>query len=364
MADSNKKIVMIGASFTTRGGVTSVVNNYRQAGLFKEWPIVYIETHVDGNKLEKLIVAFSALLRFAIMLLQRKVVLLHAHTAERTSFWRKSIFMLIAFSVRCPVIFHSHAPEFTQFYFKENGPIARWFVRFILDHAARVIVLSSQWKTAFSAITKNPNIVCIFNPVAAEGAVGLPQQQRAPILLFLGRLGERKGIYDLVEAVAKARLNFPDVQLLCGGDGDLDGIAKRIEEMGISRSVRILGWVTGEEKQRLLAEAAVYVLPSYNEGLPMSVLEAMAAGLPVITTTVGGIPDAVQDNVEGYLLEPGDVNGLSHAIETLLADSGLREKMGVAGRNKVSAQFVPELILPKVAALYRELGITPNTQDR
>ena len=95
----------------------------------------------------------------------------------------------------------------------------------------------------------------------------------------------------------------------------------------------------------------------------MGALEAMSAGLPVITTTVGGIPDAVQNNVEGYLLEPGDIDGLMHAIELLLADAGLREKMGEAGRNKVSAQFTPERILPKVAALYRGLGIVPITHS-
>lgn len=360
---SNKMIVMIGSSSTAMGGVTSVVNTYRQAGLFRDWPIVYIDTHVDGSKLDKLGVAFSAVMHFVAMLARGKVALLHAHTSERASFWRKSVFMLLAFAARCPVIYHSHAPEFTHFYYKECGPVARWFVRFILDHAARVVVLSSQWKTAFSSITKNPDVVCVFNPVAAVPVAGLPQKQRAPIILFLGRLGERKGIYDLVEAIARVRLRFPDVQLLCGGDGDLDGVARRVKALGISGNVRLLGWVAGAEKQRLLAEAAIYALPSYNEGLPMGALEAMSAGLPVITTTVGGIPDAVQNNVEGYLLEPGDIDGLMHAIELLLADAGLREKMGEAGRNKVSAQFTPERILPKVAALYRGLGIVPITHS-
>lgn len=357
---SNKIIVMLGSSSTAMGGVTSVVNTYRQAGLFQSWPIVYIDTHVEGNKQEKLVVAFSALTRFAFMLVSGQVALLHAHTSERASFWRKSIFMLLAFAAKCPVIYHSHAPQFLQFYYDECGPLARWFVRFILDHSARVVVLSSQWKTAFANITKNPNVICIFNPVVVVPVGELTQQQRAPILLFLGRLGERKGIYDLLEAAAKVRLHFPDMRLLCGGDGDLEGVAARAKELGVAENVRILGWVAGIEKQRLLAEASIYILPSYNEGLPMGVLEAMSAGLPVVTTPVGGIPDAVQDGVEGYLVEPGDIDGLANAIEKLLADAELRGRMGLAGRSKVDACFTPERVLPKVMALYQELGMVPN----
>lgn len=361
-----KSIVMIGSASTSMGGVTTVVNIYRRAGLFRDWPIVYIDTHVDGSKGRKLLTATAAILRFIGLLGRGRVALLHAHTSARASFWRKSMFMLAAFVAGCPVIIHLHDSGFVDFYWKECGPLRKRYVLFVLNRAARIVVLSNQWKEAISGITQNPNIVAIFNPIAIVSAKGChtPQHERLPLLLFLGRLGVQKGIYDLLEAVSRIRARFPDVRLLCGGDGDLDGVAQRAKELEVAENISILGWVAGEEKQRLLAEAAVYVLPSYNEGLPMGVLEAMAAGLPVVSTMVGGIPDAMQDGVEGYLVEPGNVAALANKIEALLADAALREQMGLAGQQKVDAYFLPEKVFPRIGALYREMGILPNSQGQ
>ncbi len=102
--------------------------------------------------------------------------------------------------------------------------------------------------------------------------------------------------------------------------------------------------------------ARIYLLPSYNEGLPMSVLEAMAAGLPVITTPVGGIPEAVTDGVEGFLVQPGDVDALAGRLAQLLRDDALTQQMGAAARRKIEQTFSAEAILPHIDALYAGLG--------
>lgn len=230
----------------------------------------------------------------------------------------------------------------------------------MLDNSACIAVLSTQWLQWMSSVTTNPNIVRIFNPVTQTSTLAESQISRKPwSLLFLGRLGQRKGIFDLLEVVSRLKADFPDLELLCGGDGDAEAVMRRAKVLGIQERIRLLGWVRGQEKQALLASAGVFVLPSYHEGLPMSVLEAMAAGLPVVSTRVGGIPDAVTSGKEGVLVEPGDVDALEAALRRLLSSPELAREMGEAGLRKVAAEFEADKVIPQIEALYRKFGVQP-----
>jgi glycosyltransferase involved in cell wall biosynthesis len=134
-------------------------------------------------------------------------------------------------------------------------------------------------------------------------------------------------------------------------------VQARAEVLGVATHVDLLGWVQGEQKTRLLNSCRVYVLPSYFEGLPMSILEAMATGVPVIATAIGGIPEAIDDGVEGYLLAPGDVDGLAERLERLLSDDALAQRMGAAGRAKVERHFSTTAVMPRLEHIYAELGL-------
>ncbi|HQR51704.1 MAG TPA: glycosyltransferase family 4 protein [Burkholderiales bacterium] len=355
MRGLNPRIVMLGTSLDTRGGISSVVSVYEQYGLFERFGIRYIATHCDGSGVRKLRCALGAMAAY-LPALVRRPALVHIHVASRASFWRKSPFFLLAFLFRVPAILHLHGAEFAIFYAKECGPLRKRFVSFVFDHCAKVIVLSGAWKAWAVGICANPNVVAIYNPVLTPG--GSSPTARVPgTILFLGRLGHRKGSYDLLEAAARIVARRPDLRLLLGGDGQLEGIRARAAELGISDSVELLGWVRGEDKDRLLATAALYVLPSYNEGLPVSVLEAMAAGLPIVTTPVGGIPEAITDGVEGFLVAPGDINALTDRLERLLCDTQLARRMGEAARHRVDAAFSAGAVLPQIEALYMEMGL-------
>ena len=124
--------------------------------------------------------------------------------------------------------------------------------------------------------------------------------------------------------------------------------------------MQVLGWVSGAAKERELAQATIYVLPSYAEGLPMGVLEAMAAGTPTIATTVGGIPDAIEDEVTGFLVEPGDIQTLTERIAQLLADAELRSRFAVAARAKIVSTFSADAVLAQLERLYGKLGAQPR----
>lgn len=352
----NKSIVMLGTDYHTMGGVASVINVYRDAGLFQRFPVLYLPTHCDGGAMAKLKLMLTAWLRFIGLLLGGKVGLVHCHTASRASFWRKTLFLLPAFAFRVPAILHLHGAEFAVFYGKEAGSLKQALIRFVFNHCRKVVVLSGAWKTWAEGVGITAPIATIYNPVLLPPATDASRRKVGDVL-FLGRLGRRKGSYDLLAAAAALPEDAArHLRLLMGGDGELDEVRKQAGALQLADKLSLLGWVRGADKQQLLGDAWMYCLPSYNEGLPMSVLEAMAAGLPIISTTVGGIPEAVSDGVEGFLITPGDVPRLAECIGRLIDDEELARRMGEAARRKVESNFSSSAVLPQVERLYTELG--------
>src|SRR6185436_4751668 len=191
----------------------------------------------------------------------------------------------------------------------ECGAARRRAVRFFLDRAACVIVLSEAMRSWLAGVTRNPRIVCIPNPAQAR-APSAAQRTRDTVL-FVGRIERAKGVFDLLESFSAIRAQIPGITLVCAGEGDRDTLAQRAAQLGVQASLRLPGWIDGDAIQDLLNGAAVFVLPSYAEGQPMSLLEAMAAGTPVIATTVGGIPELVKHRETGLLVAPGDSAALA-----------------------------------------------------
>jgi glycosyltransferase involved in cell wall biosynthesis len=299
-----------------------------------------------------------AFAKFMWLLLGGHIQLLHVHVSSRASFWRKSFFLFPAFLSGLPTVLHLHGSEFAIFFEKECGDLRKRIVQYVFNRVSRVVVLSSAWKIWVQGICTNPNVKAIYNPAMLTAGSTPWVQRKQGTVLFLGRLGTRKGTYDLLDAVAQLVVKHPQLKLLLGGDGELDQVRIRANELGISGNIELLGWLRGDEKDQYLQSAMIYALPSYNEGLPMSILEAMAAGLPIVSTPIGGIPEAVADGLEGFLVEPGDVAALANRLDRLLSEPGLAEGMGAAARRKVETSFSAEVILPQVEAVYRELGVT------
>ena len=180
-------------------------------------------------------------------------------------------------------------------------------------------------------------------------------------LLFLGRLEAKKGIYDLLDAVAALRAAVPDVRLVCAGDGDRIGVARYAERLGIADAVKFTGWVGPSGKRALLEHAAAFALPSYDEALPVSLLEAMSAGVPVVASPTGGIGEVVADGASGFLVAPGDKAGLERALRRLLIDRELAARVGAAARETARARFAPERALSVLENLYDSLGVSAST---
>jgi glycosyltransferase involved in cell wall biosynthesis len=147
------------------------------------------------------------------------------------------------------------------------------------------------------------------------------------------------------------------VRLLCAGEGDRGAVARYAERLGIADAVKFTGWVGPSGKRALLEAATVLALPSYEEALPMSVLEAMAAGLPVVVSPVGGMPEIVADGVAGLFAAPGDVTTLHRQLKKLLLDRSLAARMGAAARESVRLRCAPGRVLAALGGVYAALGL-------
>lgn len=337
-----------------RGGMRSVTDRLESDGLGARHPKRTLYSHVEGSLVRRLMAMQRALLTFLWMLLRRKVGLLHCHVAMRGSFWRKSVFARAARLAGVPVIFHLHGSETAAFYAGLPVALRRLFSA-QLEAVDRVFVLSDSWREFVLSVAPGARVEVMPNYVDLPDEGAIRQAHDGVRIVFLGLLGQRKGVYDLVEAFASIAGDLPDLKLQIGGNGEEDQVRAAVSDAGMDARIDVLGWVAGDTKTSLLAHADVFVLPSYNEGLPVSLLEAMSWGLPVISTTVGGIPQLVRHEEDGFLVEAGDRPGLARALVCLGSDAGLRHRMGATARARVSGTFSRENVLPRMEEIYQEL---------
>ena len=159
-------------------------------------------------------------------------------------------------------------------------------------------------------------------------------------ILFVARLAELKGLSVLLEALAAVRRDHPDVRLTIVGDGpDRERFEARARSLGLEGAVDFVGFRSQGEVADHLAEADVFVLPSYAEGVPVTLMEAMGSAIPVVATQVGGVTELVTDGVDGFVVRPGDAEALADRLSRLVADPTLRGRLGRAGRQKVITDF-------------------------
>jgi glycosyltransferase involved in cell wall biosynthesis len=342
------RILMLGAAAETRSSITSVVQAYRAGGLFSRWPIEYLPTHGEGGLLANAQLYVKAVRDFGFELGRHKGAVVHIHTAPGAHFWRDAPFMAAAMAVRSPCILHLHGAGFETM---GTGGLLRTF----LENAACVAVPSESMRTWVRSVSRNANAVCVPHPVVEQQK---PGENKPNLILFLGRMDASKGIFDLLQAVAALRPAVPDVRLACAGDGDRLSVARFAERLGIADAVKFTGWVGPSGKRALLESAAVFALPSYQESLPVSLLEAMSAGVPAVVSPVGGIPEVVVDGVSGFFAAPGDIASLERHLRRLLLDRKLGARIGAAARESASLRFSPERALPVLEEIYRAAGVT------
>lgn len=348
------KVLMMGTSPEGKGGIATVVQVLRQAGFFEQEQARYVVSHAEGTTGYKLRVALAACWQVLSVSLRERPAVVHVHCASDVSFYRKSVLLALARLCRRDTVFHLHGAEFQQFVHR-HGPIGRWWIRRTLRKSSAVIALSESWATFLRGLEPAAAVRVVANSVRVPASVSTEREQPARIL-FLGRADVRKGIFELLAAVAQLAPAFPAIRLIIGGDGALEQVAKVAAELGISDRVEILGWIGSAQRQAELDQAAVFCLPSFDEGLPMAMLESMAAAKAVVVTPVGGIPEVIVDGVNGILVPPGDPAGLAAGLRRLFEDEALRRRVADGARATIVGGFGTDVVMGKISALYRELA--------
>jgi glycosyltransferase involved in cell wall biosynthesis len=327
--DARVKVLQLGPDLDVRGGVAAVeqlicehLPSYAQ--------IRHVATMNERGWLPRLYAFGRAVTTLRRALDTPEPTVVHIHFASRGSTLRKMLLAQMVIRARRPLIMHAHGAGFDKFHRGLPAP-ARRFVNRTLQQANLVIALSSQWRDFFireCELTAS-QVTVLANPVRVPARCPERSGKAEVQLLHLGRLGKRKGAYDLVAAFAalpqavRAR-----ARLVLAGDGDVAQVSELAVKLGVEERVRVMSWIDSHERDRLLAESDIFVLPSYAEGVPMSLLEAMAAGLPGITTGVGGIPDIFTSGAEGLLVTPGNQPQLRDAMTQLIGDESMRLAAG------------------------------------
>lgn len=299
--------------------------------------------------LTSLLASIFAAVRFPV---RQRPDLVHIHSSYALSFYRSAFYVFVVSLLwRRPIAFHVHGSSFDVF-LETDSRLVRVIQTAVFARCDRIIVLSSYWRQVLEARTPERKVVVVPNAIDPDQFA--PEYDHDPTRVrFISSLIQRKGVQELIDAVDKlASAGSLGFELSIAGTGPLrtqiESLADRHER------VTYHGFVSEQEKQRLLSAGDVFVLPSHAEGLPIAMLEGMAGGNAIIATTVGSIPEVIDDD-GGVLVEPNNTSALTDAIGSLVHECESIERMGRKNRRLVCERYAWFTVAEQIVGIYEEL---------
>jgi glycosyltransferase involved in cell wall biosynthesis len=351
------RVLVVGQASSTPGGISSVQRLHERFLAARDDVELRVATTYDeAGALRRLRLMVGGIARALALVLTGRVDVVHLHVAKGMSALRKGVVVAVARARGVPTVLHTHAGAFADWFDGLPGPARRavaWMLR-----ADRVVVLAPDAREVYTSRLGLPDdrAVVLANPVEWPDATPErdPHAERVGAV-FLGRLIDRKGVFDLVDAVAglhaahRARLH-----VTLAGHGDADAVRRAVTAAGLDGTVEVRTWISPQERDELLGAAQILLLPSWWEGLPMSVLEGMAWGLCPVVTPVGGLATLVRDGDNGVVVPVSDPPSLTAALDKLLSDDEVRVRIGTRARESVRS-FGAVAWADRLVTLYREL---------
>ncbi len=336
----------------SKGGIGLCVNNYSK---YIE-PFKLIVTHRFHSKVLNTIwfpvCVFELIFR---LLTDSDIQIIHIHGASKGSFYRKYILFSVVHKLfNKKLIYHIHGGGFRDFYL-ESSVFIQKRIRYVIQSADVVICLSEKWKHFFSSAFHPKRLEILNNMIIP------PEKPNKIVLngklqfLFLGLIGDNKGIFDLLKTISKNRGELEGKMILkIAGNGEISRLTEAVSNWKLENIVQFEGWVDAEKKDQLLRSSHIFILPSYREGLPLSILEAMSYSLPIISSHAGGIPDLIHKYRNGILVDAGNQEEIKTAILKLINNQNLIKIYSERSAKGV-VDFYPNRVLKTLFSIYHEL---------
>lgn len=352
-----KSIVMTGVYYKHYhpGGISSVIQSWSE--YFDD--LQYYPTFMETNSLGKIYIFIKTLVcLFVKLLFDKHVKIVHIHTAADHDFWRSEKIVRLALLFNKKIILHSHASRFKDFYAECPDKKKQWIKDTLLS-VDILIVLSESWRKWFESIGIPASKIVILHNITPFPSL----KQEKPVykslgdkinFLFLGEIGFRKGVFDLVNTIINHRSELREKMCLhIGGNKNEQKLKSMITNGDVSDIIKFEGFICADKKIEQLNWSDVYILPSFNEGLPISILEAMSYGMPIISTPVGGIPEVV-DETNGVLVTPGNEEEIYMALMKYIENPDTIVFQGNKSTEKVR-EYLPDKVISNLDSIYKKL---------
>jgi glycosyltransferase involved in cell wall biosynthesis len=359
------KVLMVGPA--SLGGISSLIRTIlpvleKRIDL-RFFPTVQKRPPNEAGKLSigNITLAFMQYVRFMSSMLSFRPGIIHLHTSQGSGWLKDSFFILISKFFGVHVVVHLHAFDFDKFY-AQTPRLMKAYTRWVLHRVDAIICVSDSWKNLIAQIAPVNHIYKYINCININDINDHNEKIATTKVnaLFLGAVGNRKGVPELLDALGSLKSQELPLHLWIAGteekDGDLALAAEKINKHHLEEKCELIGDVREERKSQLLASADIFVLPSHNEGLPIALLECMASGMAVISTSVGGIPEIIVDGYNGFLVEPGNVDALAEKLAILAKDRELMRKMGRLNREIAENDLNVENYVTKLVQLYQDIN--------
>ncbi len=358
------RILVVGpapAQAASRGGMATVMT------LMAAHPdpricITPVPTYIEGSFWYRRWVGVSGMVRATWLVLRGRADILHVHLAHGGSVVRKALPLAAARMVKVPTVVHAHSYDFSGWFDRLPALVQRLVRRALV--ADRWLVLGTRHVEEYAVrLGVSTDRIWVLNNAVAMPSHSVAQSDVERVhAVSLGRLGVRKGSYDLIDAVGRLDSSLRGrLRLTLAGDGEVDEVRAAVRAAGLSETIHVAGWLDPAARDSLLCSAHVFVLPSYDEGLPMALLEAMAYGLAPVTTLVGSIGEAITDRVNGLLIEPGDPAQIAAALTELLKDDTLRAELAQAARAR-AADFGLQRWYERLDQVWTDVQCVPTAE--
>jgi glycosyltransferase involved in cell wall biosynthesis len=371
LTEPKPRILVSGHLPPPTGGVAAYYQALLGSSLPQKVDLSFVQTSTNKRLLAQsgkftfsnLTSAIADCVRFTRAVMKHRPQLSHIATAFGLSFVKHSACVVVARLFRSKVLLHPHC-GFSALY-SDQPRWWQWYFRQVIRLTNGVITLSGEWNQLSQVVPGCP-IYFLPNAIDLKVFKGIFQEQEArrknstPLrVLYLGYLGRNKGTFDLIDSAKEITgKKVPVVFDLFGDDleiGDTILIKKNIDQFGLGQIITVHPFADGEKKLDAFRDADVFVYPSYSEGMPMAVIEAMACGLPIIATKVGGLPDLVRDGFNGILVEVQNPDQLANAFQLLSSNSDLRTAMRRNSFQSAFEKYDMEMLVPKLVGIYNHV---------